>query len=109
MSRQVVVSTLITDQFSLYTAPGGFTKVSNEPPGNFTVTTYLNGADNAATITLAEIGTSLGEWTATWTPDTVGFWVIEIVNATYNHRTKLEYDVGTALVTGANRPPASGT
>lgn len=106
MSRQVTVSTLITDQFSLLS---GFNKMLNEPVINFTTTAYVNGAVSPATVTLTEIAVSLGEWVVSWTPDTVGFWVIEVVHTGYAQRTKLEYDVVPAALTGANRPPVSGT
>ena len=89
MARRVPLG-LVTDQFPIYETDG-YTKKSGET--TFTITVWKDGVVSAVVATIAEIGVS-GEYKVSFTPDSVGFWVVEVL-IDYNKDLFVgEYDVG---------------
>ena len=74
MTRQVTLGEAVVDQFPIWESDG-VTKKSGETA--FTKRLWKDGAVDSETITIAEIGSS-GEYKASFTPDDVGFWLMEI-------------------------------
>lgn len=90
MSRQVQIDAVVTDQFPVWEADG-YTKKSGET--SFVATLWVDGVVSSNVVSIAEIGTS-GEYKASFTPDEIGFWTLEIY-ITYNkHSWYGEFDVG---------------
>jgi hypothetical protein len=75
MSRAVQVGVLVEDQFPVF-EPDGFTKKSGETA--FTASVWKDGVIDLASVTITEIGTS-GEYNLQFTPDAVGFWVVQVL------------------------------
>lgn len=91
MSRQVQVNSVVTDQFPVWESDG-FTKKSGETV--FTATLWNDGGVSAIPVTIVEIGTS-GEYRATFTPNQMGFWILEVA-IPYNEQTWFgEFDVAS--------------
>jgi len=55
----------------------GITKRSGLLPADFTVTVWKDGAVDPLSVAVAEIGSS-GEYSVTYTPDTAGYWLVEV-------------------------------
>ena len=88
MARRIELGEIV-EQFPVYQSDG-YTKQSGETV--FTATLWKDGAVSAVSVAIAEIGTS-GEYTATFTPDGVGFWALEVL-VDYNKVTYAEtFDV----------------
>jgi hypothetical protein len=91
VSRQVQVNSVVTDQFPVWEVDG-YTKKSGETV--FTATLWNDGVVSAVSVNIVEIGTS-GEYRATFTPDQMGFWVLEIA-IPYNEQVwSGEFDVAS--------------
>lgn len=92
MSRELYKDVLVTDQLPVW-EPDGVTKHSGLTAGNFTVVGYLDGVEvGGFASAISEIG-GRGEYAITWTPDSVGFWVVEVRND-YNGEThEGQYDI----------------
>jgi hypothetical protein len=93
MSREIQVSTLVTDQFSVFEVDG-ITKVSGlEDPADFSVVIWKDGAVQAAySYTIAEIGSS-GEYKFTFTPNAAGYWQAEVTATAYDEIWFGQYEV----------------
>ena len=74
MSRQVPLG-LIVDNFPVYDADG-HTRRTGETV--FTASLWKDGTASAIPVTIVEIG-STGEYLASFTPDDLGFWVLDIL------------------------------
>lgn len=94
MSREVKVSEEVVDQFPVFDLDG-YTKKSGET--SFTKTIWQNGSVRSdIPVTISEIGSSPGEYKVSWTPDSVGFWMVE-VDINYNKDVWVgDYDVVSA-------------
>lgn len=89
MSRKIQLGEEVVDQFPVW-KEDGYTKKSGEI--SFTVSLWRNGVPSSVPVVISEVGSS-GEYKATFTPDALGFWLLEIIPA-FNHQPwKGEYDV----------------
>jgi len=92
MARHVTLGTEASDQFPVLEADG-YTKKSGETA--FVKKLWKNGDPQALPVTITEIGTS-GEYEINFTPDTIGFWSLEVL-IDYNKQLWYgEYDVAEA-------------
>ena len=82
MSDAVPGSVFYGDPFPIYDGSGTGTLVSGLVSGSFTKQAYLNGATNAATVTVTEIGSS-GWYEPSFTPSSAGRWAATILHASY--------------------------
>ena len=93
MSREIRLGAEIIDQFAVFESDG-YTKVSGEV--SFTTTLWDDGVVNSSvSVVVAEIGTS-GEYTVTFTPDSAGFWVLEVLIDSTNDIYESEYVVSAS-------------
>jgi hypothetical protein len=74
LSRYVTLGEVIVDQFTVW-ADDGYNKVSGET--SFYSTLWIEGVPSAIPVIIVEIGAS-GEYRASFTPDVVGSWILEI-------------------------------
>jgi hypothetical protein len=89
MARDIHLGTEVVDQFPVW-KEDGYTKKSGET--SFAVSLWRNGVISAVPVAISEIG-STGEYKAVFTPDSLGFWLLEII-PTFNHQPwKGEYEV----------------
>ena len=82
MSDAVPGSVFYGDPFPIYDGSGTGTLVSGLLNAAFTKQAYLNGATNAATVTVTEIGSS-GWYEPSFTPSSAGRWAATITHASY--------------------------
>lgn len=75
--RTCKVNQVVKTHFAVFDADG-YTKKTGQA-GACVASLWLNGAVSAVSVTIAEIGTS-GEYTATFTPNAVGLWHIEVLD-----------------------------
>lgn len=75
MSRDVKTNEVVLDQFPVWDWDG-YTKVSGET--SFAVTLWKDTVVSAIPVTVAEIGVS-GEYQISFTPDSVGYWRVEVI------------------------------
>lgn len=82
MSERFVskVSVLYTTLFRVTDSSGA--AVTGLVNGDFTKLLYKDGVADGTTVTVTEIAN--GQYKATYTPATVGYWVLIVTNATYN-------------------------
>jgi hypothetical protein len=92
MSRIITLGQLVVDQFPIWES-NGYVKKSGESV--FTKRLWKDGVADAVTITIAEIGVT-GEYKASFTPDDVGFWVMEITIDYNKDVFQAEYTVEAA-------------
>jgi len=90
LSIEGQIGVAISDVFPIWDLDG-YTKKSGE--SSFVTTLWKDGVVNGASVTIAEIGTS-GMYKATFTPDELGLWYLE-VKISYNEQVwKGEYNIG---------------
>jgi len=78
MTRQVKINEAVIDQFPVFDFDG-YTKLSGQ---TFVSTVWKDAVVDGATVTITEIGSS-GEYKMEFTPDSIGFWKVEVfVNTT---------------------------
>lgn len=91
MSRQVQINSLVIDQFPVWESDG-FTKRSGETV--FTSNLWNDGVPSVLPVAISEIGVS-GEYQASFTPDSMGMWLLEIL-IPYNEQVWFQlFDVGS--------------
>ena len=92
MSRVVQVDCPIIDQFTVF-EPDNFTKKSGLTGPDFDISLFKDGIiQDSSSIVISEIG-SIGEYSISFTPDDIGFWLLE-VSVSYNNSIHYsEYDV----------------
>lgn len=95
MGRQVVVNTLVHDNFNVLAADN-LTKVSGLVQAtDFAITVFRDGTQvTPFTVTIAEILT-LGEYGLTFTPNQIGYWEVHVESITQTPDRRFEgtYDV----------------
>lgn len=74
MTREIVLGQSVTDQFPIW-ENDGYTKKSGET--SFVKRLWKDGSLSSVPVTIQEIGSS-GEYKASFTPDAVGFWLLEV-------------------------------
>jgi hypothetical protein len=102
--RQVSARQHVLDHFPVY-GPDGFTKVTGLTANDLRVTVYRDGAVVSATVSIAEIAGSPGEYRLIFTPDVAGLWEVEVAYVAGRQVYSQEVDVTEAVVTGSSRPP----
>jgi len=75
--RTCRINNAIKCGFAVFDA-NGYTKTTGQS-ASCTASLWLNGVVSAVTVTLSEIGTS-GEYLATFIPDAVGIWHLEVLD-----------------------------
>ena len=75
MTRQINLGDLVVDQFPVFNFDG-YTKRSGET--SFTKTVWKDGVVQSNPVSIAEIGSS-GEYKWQFTPNSVGWWKVEVV------------------------------
>ncbi len=92
MSRTAQIDCPIIDQFTVF-EPDNFTKKSGLTATDFDINLFKDGlVQDVSSIVVTEIG-SLGEYSIAFTPDDIGFWLLE-VSISYNNSIYYgEYDV----------------
>lgn len=94
MSRRLTIGEAVIDQFPVWDWDN-VTKVAGQ--ASFTTNLWHNGVLSAVAVTVSEIG-STGEYTASFTPDATGFWLLE-VKIHYNNEVWFgKYDVDAVQV-----------
>jgi len=89
MSREIKLGDEVIDQFPIW-MDDGYSKKSGE--SSFSVNLWHGGVPSAVPVTITEIGSS-GEYRVRFTPDALGFWLLEVV-PDYDHQPwQGEYDV----------------
>ena len=87
---QQIVNTTVRGMLTAYNTSN--TAVTGLSQSDFTILISKDGVDNAATVTIAEVGN--GRYTYTFVPNVAGYWHIIFRNATYNPRGwQDEFDV----------------
>lgn len=95
MSRELPVNVEVVDQFPVF-EPDNFTKHSGLSGGDFAVTIWHDGSVKTGyPYTIAEIGTD-GEYQFRFTPDAIGFWLVEVAVDYSLQIEGGEYDIGEA-------------
>lgn len=90
MSRTLSLDSTVIDQFPVY-EPDGIAKKSGLTHSDFTVNVYKDGAVQSTTVNISEI--SNGEYSLTFNPDDLGFWLVEVLIDYNNEWWFGEYDV----------------
>jgi hypothetical protein len=94
MSREIRVGADVIDQFPIF-GVDGYTKKSGET--SFVSTVWKNGVVDSTAVAIAEIESS-GEYRVEFVPDSVGFWMVEVL---INYNKEIwngEYDVRIGTV-----------
>ena len=89
--RTGVKSQAFTCQFPLLQRNDWYTKISGEE-SNLTGAVWKDGVLDAVSVTIAEVGVT-GEYKATFTPDDVGLWELEIYHAGMGLRLREQVEV----------------
>jgi hypothetical protein len=93
MSRELPVNIGVNDQLPVWEPDGSGQKHSGLLIGDFTVTVFKDGVvQTGYAYDIQEID-SLGEYHLTWTPDTTGFWLVEVLIQYNLQDWSGEYDV----------------
>lgn len=98
MSRSATVGEVFREQFPALDLDG-FTKLGGLVfPGDFTVTVWVGGAlyGGANAVTITEIAGSAGEYEVAFTPDTAGYWKIEVIVDLISDIQVIEFDASGA-------------
>ena len=94
MSRDVIVNTLVTDQFPIYDIDG-YAHVSGLVQEDFDVTIYHNGSIKPSySFIISEI--LEGEYRFRFTPNLIGYWAVVIGNERYMQWREGSFDVAEA-------------
>ena len=80
--RQAIPGEQIIDQFPVF-EDDGYTKHSGLSNGTFVKSVWKDGYPAAVTVVVSEIGSS-GDYKTRFTPNTTGFWHVEVLNS-YNY------------------------
>lgn len=98
MSRTIYVGETATEVLPVYEA-NGYTPHTGLVNGNFTKALWKDGAVDATSVTVAEIGTS-GYYKATFTPASAGAWELVITNSYNSDAYHETYDVRAPVLLG---------
>lgn len=92
-SRRVLFGTPVIDQFPVFLSSDGFTKVSGLNPSTQMVTqVFQNGVLVVQAVTITEIGVT-GDYKLTFTPGSIGEWVVDIRIVSQSQSFRATYDV----------------
>jgi len=94
--RQGTVGDPIIDQFPVW-EDDGYTKHVGLGGTHFFSAVWVDGIPRSIPVGVVEISAS-GEYKVTFTPDTLGFWKVEVFNDYSNEYWVAEVDVGTATL-----------
>jgi len=91
-NRRVAINIQVFDQLTVF-QEDGVTKRSGLLASNFTTKVFQDNVEIVGfPVTVVEIG-ALGEYSITFTPNAIGFWIVEVTSAINQGVFRGEYDV----------------